>query len=182
MNSELLILVDKDDNVTGTAGKMEAHEQGLLHRAFSVFIFNSSGQMLLQQRAMDKYHSAGLWSNACCSHPLAGEETTAAVRRRLKEELGFITATRPAFHFVYKVDFSNGLSEHEFDHVYTGIYDGEISFNPAEVMAVEYRSMEEIGRALATNPDQFTAWFHIAFPKISEWHTRNFEPSLKGKK
>ena len=175
MNSEKLILVDENDNITGSAGKLEVHERGLLHRAFSVFLFNRNGEMLLQQRAMGKYHSAGLWSNACCSHPLAGEETGPAVERRLKEELGIAATTNHAFHFLYKVEFSNGLTEHEFDHVYTGIYDGEIHFNPAEVMAVNYRGMPDIEHDLAVIPAQYTKWFHIAFPRIAEWHKHYFE-------
>lgn len=181
MNDEKLILVDRDDNVTGTAGKLEVHQQGLLHRAFSVFIFNSSGEMLLQQRAMGKYHSAGLWSNACCSHPRVGENTTDAVARRLKEELGFSADTRFAFHFIYKTSFTNGLTEHEFDHVYTGIYDGAVDFNRQEVMDVCFKSMRELQRSLEENAGQYTSWFAIAFPLILEWHQRNFAPLITGK-
>src|SRR5271168_1810255 len=114
---EEVILVDESDQPLGTMEKMEAHRRAVLHRAFSVFIFNSRGEMLLQQRAPDKYHSAGLWSNACCSHPRPGEETADAASRRLKEELGFTTPLEELFHFTYKSEFGNGLTEYEFDHV-----------------------------------------------------------------
>ena len=106
--------------------KMEAHKKGLLHRAFSVFIFNGKGEMLLQQRALNKYHSGGLWTNACCSHPMPGEKTEDAADRRLKEELGFETPLEKIFDFVYKAEFDNGLTEYEFDHVFAGEYEGEI--------------------------------------------------------
>src|SRR5882724_7307700 len=105
---------------------MEAHEKALLHRAFSVFIFNSKGEMLLQQRAMNKYHSGGLWTNACCSHPYFEEDTLAAAEKRLQEEMGFTAPLAKAFEFIYKAPFENGLTEHEYDHVFTGIYDGKI--------------------------------------------------------
>src|SRR4051812_9126556 len=113
--------------------KMKAHLSGDLHRAFSIFIFNSKGEMLLQQRAAGKYHNGDLWTNACCSHPAPGETTLAAANRRLQEEMGFTTILEKAFNFTYKVSFENGLTEHEFDHVFVGIYDGEIKINKAEV-------------------------------------------------
>ena len=123
---EQVILVNENDQEVGTMEKMEVHRLGVLHRAFSVFIFNERGQMLLQQRAMQKYHSAGLWTNACCSHPRPGEEVGSAASRRLNEELGFATALNPIFNFVYKATFENGLTEHEFDHVFFGIHSAEI--------------------------------------------------------
>ena len=149
--------------------KMEAHRTGVLHRAFSVFIFNRQGQMLLQQRALDKYHSGGLWTNACCSHPRAGEEVSKAASRRLKEELGFNTTLQPVFDFVYKASFENGLTEHEFDHVYFGNYDGKISPNPKEVMNVGFENMENIAAQLQTDPKKFTAWFQLVFDRVYEW-------------
>ena len=166
---EQVILVNEKDEMTGTAGKMEAHQKGLLHRAFSVFVFNSKGEMLLQRRAISKYHSGGLWTNACCSHPHPGEEIQEAAKRRLKEEMGFEIPVVKSFDFVYKASFENGLTEYEFDHVFTGEYDGPVDFNKEEVMDVCYKPMEEIRDALKTLPQSYTAWFHLAFPKIWQW-------------
>ncbi|MEI9946718.1 MAG: isopentenyl-diphosphate Delta-isomerase [Chitinophagaceae bacterium] len=131
---EQVIVVNEADEPIGVAGKMEAHRKGILHRAFSIFIFNSKGEMLLQQRALNKYHSGSLWTNACCSHPKPEEDTTVAAERRLKEEMGFDTPIEKVFDFVYRAEFENGLTEHEFDHVYAGEYNGEINFNKEEVM------------------------------------------------
>jgi len=164
-----VILVDVKNMQTGIMEKMEAHVKGMLHRAFSVFIFNSKGEMLLQQRAMNKYHSAGLWTNACCSHPLPGEETPAAALRRLKEELGFETPIEKVFDFIYKADFENGLTEHEYDHVFAGEYDGIININPEEAMDICFKDPDEIRQNLLTHPAKYTAWFHLAFPKIENW-------------
>jgi isopentenyl-diphosphate Delta-isomerase len=164
-----VILVNEKDEVKGTAGKMEVHRKGLLHRAFSVFIFNKRGEMLLQQRAMNKYHSGGLWTNACCSHPEPEEKTKTGAIRRLKEELGFETELEKVFDFVYKAEFDNGLVEYEFDHVYTGRYDGEIDFAREEVMEVCYKPIEEISHSLIQQPNRFTAWFRLAFPKVESW-------------
>lgn len=161
MELEQVILVDEQDAPVGVMEKMEAHQKGVLHRAFSIFIFNSKGEMLLQQRADHKYHSAGLWTNACCSHPRPQEETLAAAHRRLKEELGFDTELSKAFDFIYKTSFDNGLTEHEFDHVFTGVYDGEIHFNKEEVKAVEYKSVEGIKELIEKKPGMFTEWFKI---------------------
>lgn len=164
-----VILVNTKDEATGTMAKMEVHEKGLLHRAFSVFIFNKKGEMLLQQRAMNKYHSAGLWTNACCSHPEPGEDIVAAAERRLKEEMGFETPLKKVFDFIYKADFDNGLKEHEFDHVLTGEYDGPVPFNHDEVKDISYRSIDSIRQSLETQPEKYTAWFRIAFPRIVAW-------------
>lgn len=170
---EQVILVDEHDVEAGTMGKMEAHEKAVLHRAFSVFIFNSRGEMLLQQRALDKYHSGGLWTNSCCSHPRPGEDTKAAASRRLKEEMGFDTPLQKAFDFVYKAGFDNGLTEHEFDHVFVGYYDGPVEPDPKEINNYAYRPMEQIKTELQTHPGKFTAWFQIAFPKLMNWRNRN---------
>lgn len=164
-----VILVNENDEPIGTMEKMEAHEKGLLHRAFSVFIFNSAGEMLLQQRAAVKYHSAGLWTNACCSHPRPGEETEAAALRRLKEELGFRTEIQKVFDFSYKASFENGLTEHEFDHVFIGHYDQAFTPNPEEVQDFSFRPVERIRESLVSEPAAYTAWFHIAFPRIYSW-------------
>jgi isopentenyl-diphosphate delta-isomerase len=167
-----VILVNENDEAIGRMEKMEAHRKALLHRAFSVFIFNGQGDMLLQQRALDKYHSAGLWTNACCSHPKPGEATVTGALRRLQEELGFTTELEKVFDFVYKSAFDNGLTEYEFDHVFVGYYEGEMSPDPREVSQVSYLSMEDIEEAMRENPGQFTAWFHIAMPMIKNWLCR----------
>ena len=168
-----VILVNEKDEMTGTAGKMEAHQKGLLHRAFSVFVFNSKGEMLLQQRAINKYHSGGLWTNACCSHPHPGEDIQDAAKRRLKEEVGFEIAITKSFDFVYKASFANGLIEYEFDHVFVGDYDGPVPFNKEEVMEVCYLSLEAIRDSLKDHPQNYTAWFLLAFPEIEKrWKER----------
>lgn len=169
MSAEQVILVDENDKPVGVAEKMEAHQQGLLHRAFSVFIFNSKGEMLQQQRALHKYHSGGLWTNACCSHPIPGEEIVAAAQRRLKEEMGFEVPVEKVFDLMYKTEFDNGLTEHEFDHVFVGEYDGEMNVNAEEVSDVCYKSMSEIKTELKNNPGTYTEWFKIAFPLLQEW-------------
>jgi isopentenyl-diphosphate Delta-isomerase len=170
-----VILVNEKDEQVGTMEKMEAHEKALLHRAFSVFIFNSDGEMLLQQRALTKYHSGGLWTNACCSHPFPGEETMIAAGRRLQEEMGFVTPITKVFDFVYKAEFDNGLTEHEFDHVFTGVYEGEIKMNKEEVSDYSYKSIASIAKSLQTHPQKFTAWFHLAFPEIEKWWNKNYK-------
>ena len=166
---EQVILVNEQDEQTGVMEKMEAHQKALLHRAFSVFIFNDKGELLLQQRASDKYHSGGLWTNTCCSHPNPNEETIAAAQRRLKEEMGFTTKLSKAFDFIYKSEFSNGLTEHEFDHVFTGYYNCEIHPDEKEVKDYCYKTLDEIEDSLQTHPHKYTPWFKIAFPKIIEW-------------
>jgi isopentenyl-diphosphate delta-isomerase len=166
---EQVILVNEHDEETGVMEKMEAHEKGLLHRAFSVFIFNQEGQMLLQQRAARKYHSPNLWTNACCSHPRPGEATAAAAQRRLYEELGFNAELQPVFEFTYTAPFDNGLTEHEFDHVYIGTYNGVIKPNLNEVLDYCYKSMEDIELSLKSHPHKYTAWFAIAFPRVLDW-------------
>ena len=169
MEMTQVILVDANDKPIGSYEKIEAHEQGLLHRAFSIFIFNAKGEMLLQQRALNKYHSGGQWTNACCSHPFPGEDTLSGAQRRLKEELGFNAPIQKAFDFVYKANFDNGLTEYEFDHVFVGEHDGKIFFNQEEVMDICYKDVQEVQNALQTDPQKYTVWFHIAFPKIQEW-------------
>jgi isopentenyl-diphosphate delta-isomerase len=170
-----VILVNEKDEIEGTAGKMEVHRKGLLHRAFSVFVFNKRGEMLLQQRALNKYHSGGLWTNACCSHPEPGEETKSGAVRRLKEELGFETKLEKVFDFIYKAEFDNGLTEYEFDHVYTGSYDGEIDFASEEVMDVCYKPMHEIRDSLQSQPSRYTAWFRLAYPKVESWWNEHYK-------
>jgi len=161
-----VVLVNESDEAVGTMEKMAAHKIGILHRAFSVFIFNHKGEMLLQQRAMSKYHSAGLWTNACCSHPLPGEDTLDAANRRLSEEMGFQTSLEKIFDFTYKATFDNGLTEYEFDHVFIGYYEGEVRPDKGEVNNFCYKTVESIKSSLENTPDQFTAWFLIAFPLV----------------
>ncbi|HEY0679349.1 MAG TPA: isopentenyl-diphosphate Delta-isomerase [Chitinophagaceae bacterium] len=172
MSSEV-ILVNEQDEQVGVMDKLEAHQQALLHRAFSVFIFNQQGEMLLQQRAEDKYHSGGLWTNACCSHPSPGEETAQAAQRRLQEEMGFSTSLIKIFDFTYKAEFENGLTEHEFDHVFLGIYNGKIQPDPAEVQDYHYTSMDDLKIRMNDEPGAFTAWFHIAMPLLEKWLLKN---------
>lgn len=161
-----VILVNDSDEAIGTMEKMEAHQKALMHRAFSVFIFNRKGEMLLQQRSDKKYHSGGLWTNACCSHPAPGEDTRDAACKRLREELGFDTPLKEAFTFTYRADFDNGLTENEFDHVFTGVYDGEIIPDADEVKDYTYMSLDEIESSINIQPWKFTPWFLIAFPEV----------------
>lgn len=153
--------------------KMEAHQKGLLHRAFSVFITNSKGEMLLQQRALTKYHSGGLWTNTCCSHPLPGENVLSAAHRRLPEEMGFDCPMQEVYSFTYRAALDNGLTEHEFDHVLVGVYDGAVTPDAEEVLAYRFLTIAAIRRLLAEEPDTFTHWFHLAFPKIAEYMETN---------
>jgi len=169
MKLQQVILVDEQDIATGTMEKLEAHRKGLLHRAFSVFIFNSKGEILLQQRALNKYHSGGLWTNSCCSHPQPDEEILIAAQRRLQEEMGFTANLEKIFDFIYRADFNNGLTEYEFDHVFAGEYEGVINFNQHEVRDYCYKSMEEVRHSLQQQPQKFTQWFRLAFPKMEEW-------------
>jgi isopentenyl-diphosphate delta-isomerase len=166
--------VDEQDNPLGFMDKMEAHQKGLIHRAFSIFIFNSRGEMLLQQRALNKYHSAGLWSNSCCSHPYPGEDITEAASRRLNEELGFNAPLEKIFDFIYQASFENGLVENEFDHVFVGHYDGNIEMNSEEVRDYAFKPMKQIRRELEDRPEIYTEWFKISFPKMEAWWERHF--------
>lgn len=162
-------MVNELDEPIGSMEKMEAHEKGILHRAFSIFIFNNKGEMLIQQRAAEKYHSGNLWTNACCSHPQPGEDTATAARKRLLEEMGFETDISKAFHFTYKTGFDNGLTEHEFDHVFTGLYNGPVIPNKDEVKDFRYCNMAELKNHMSSHPDEYTSWFKIAFPRLEEY-------------
>lgn len=163
-----VILVNENDESVGTMEKIAAHRKALLHRAFSVFIFNRKGEMLLQQRASNKYHSPNLWTNACCSHPMPGEETIDAAHRRLMEEMGFDTELDHAFSFIYKTPFDNGLTEHELDHVFIGHYDGTINPDETEVRDFTFMKMEAIKQSMDIHNHKYTSWFTIAFPKLEE--------------
>jgi isopentenyl-diphosphate Delta-isomerase len=167
-NQEHVILVDELNNELGLMEKQEAHQKALLHRAFSVFIFNSDGLLLLQQRAAEKYHSGGLWTNTCCSHPRAGETTMQAAQRRLQEEMGIDSELTERFHFRYQTPFENGLSEHELDFVYTGIFDGTPIINPAEVMNYKWIVIDSLIEEVHKHPEKFTSWFQIILKEYLE--------------
>ena len=160
---ERVILVDKDDNQIGTMPKMEAHEKAVLHRAFSVFVFNVKGELMLQQRAAHKYHSPLLWTNTCCSHQRVGESNVEAGRRRLQEEMGFTTDLKEVFSFIYKAPFDNGLTEHELDHVLIGKFDGEPIINKDEVENYTWMLLEDVKKDIEENPKLYTEWFKIIF-------------------
>lgn len=169
MGKEKVVLVDENDQPIGLMEKIEAHQKALLHRAFSVFVFNECNEVMMQKRALEKYHSPGLWTNTCCSHPRENELTIAAGKRRLQEEMGFQTALTERTSFIYKAPFDNGLTEHEFDHILTGYFDGEPQINPEEVAEWKWMSLEEIQTDLSENPDHYTAWFKIIFEKYDEF-------------
>ena len=169
MNEELVVLVDKQDRQIGLMPKLEAHQKAVLHRAFSVFIFNDKKELMLQRRALDKYHSPGLWTNTCCSHQRDGEDNIEAGKRRLQEEMGFSTALTEATWFIYKAPFDNGLTEHELDHILIGSYNQEPIINPDEVETWKWMSLDEVKKDIATHPDQYTAWFKIIFDKFCDY-------------
>ena len=162
-----LILVDLDDRETGQGEKMAVHRRGLLHRAFSVFLFDGD-RLLVQRRAAGKYHCAGLWANTCCSHPRPGEELEDAVKRRLREEAGIECEVKEVFSFVYKHRFAEDLYEHEFDHVFLGVYDGAFIPNPEEVADFRWITVEELKADLAGHPEKYAPWFRIAAPRVME--------------
>lgn len=168
MEKEFVVLVDENDNETGLMEKMEAHEKAILHRAFSIFIFNSKGEMLIHRRALTKYHTPGLWTNACCSHPRKSESLNDATNRRLMEEMGMRCSLKKAFDFVYKADVGQGLTEHEFDHVFVGTTDESPLINPDEVDSYKYISLPELRKWIAEQPELFTAWFKIAFKELEK--------------
>jgi isopentenyl-diphosphate delta-isomerase len=166
MNLEEVILVNTADEEIGTMEKMQAHEKALLHRAFSVFIFNHKGEMLIHRRALDKYHSGGLWTNACCSHPRKGETTEGAAHRRLMEEMGFDCPISERFSFIYKAELDRGLTEYEFDHVFFGSFDGTPRVNLDEVCDWKYISVNDLRSDITQNPHHYTEWFKIALDKM----------------
>ncbi len=169
MPIEEVIVVDEHDRILGVAEKLAAHEQGLLHRAFSVFVFNTQGQLLLQQRALHKYHSPGLWTNTCCSHPRPQEDTIHAAQRRCMEEMGITLPLTEIFAFVYKAEFENGLIEHEYDHVFIGTYNEDPSINTDEVATFQWLSTDEIKKALLAHPEHYTAWFKLCYERVLQY-------------
>jgi isopentenyl-diphosphate delta-isomerase len=166
MKEEKVILVDQEDNPIGTMGKLEAHQKAVLHRAFSVFIFNKEGDLMLQQRAAHKYHSPLLWTNTCCSHQREGEDNLEAGTRRLNEEMGFSVPLKELFCFIYKAPFDNGLTEHELDHVLVGNFQGEPTINPEEVASWKWMSLDAIEADIVTQPEAYTVWFKIIFERF----------------
>jgi len=165
-NSEYVILVDEFDHSLGTMEKMKAHVEGELHRAFSVFIFNGKNELMLQQRALSKYHSPGLWTNTCCSHPREGEETIEAAHRRMQEEMGFDCDFEEVFSFIYHADVGQGLIEHEFDHVFIGKSEEAPVINREEVNDWTWKTMDVIRQEIASDPGMYTEWFKIAFDEV----------------
>lgn len=157
--------MDEKDRELGPIEKLEAHHKGILHRAFSILVFNSKNQLLLQRRAMGKYHTPGLWTNTCCSHPRYGENIVEAIYRRLHEEMGFTCELEEVFQFQYKVKFDNELTENEYDHVFIGRYDGEIHINKDEVEEYKWISLEEVEDRIKSNPEEFTYWFKYLLKK-----------------
>lgn len=166
---ERVVLVNPQDEVLGLMEKMQAHENALLHRAFSVFLFNDKGEMLLQQRAAGKYHSPLQWTNACCSHPRENETYLDAAKRRLQEELGISAELTERFHFLYKADVGQGLWEHELDYVFTGEYNGDFTLNPEEVADIKYISIDELKREIEESPERYTEWFKIIWDEYRNY-------------
>lgn len=168
MKEEKVILVNEKDEQIGLMAKLEAHQKALLHRAFSVFIFNDKNELMLQQRALDKYHSPGLWTNTCCSHQRDGESNIEAGKRRLQEEMGFVVDLQESISFIYKAPFDNGLTEHEYDHVLIGKYNNEPKINPNEAADWKWVPLEEVRADILHHPEMYTEWFKVIFDKFYE--------------
>lgn len=179
LENETVVLVDEQDRALGSMEKLRAHEEGRLHRALSVFLFNDTDQMLLQRRALDKYHSGGLWTNTCCSHPRPGEEPFEASTRRLREEMGVESDLVKIFDFVYWARLDHNLIEHELDHVFIGFFNGEPVANPSEAMDWKWADEDMIEADVAQHPEKYTVWFRMIFKKVFE-SQRSFpdQPSL----
>ena len=175
MKEEQVILVNESDEILGYMNKLEAHEKGVLHRAFSIFILNDNREVMLQQRAKDKYHSPLLWTNTCCSHQRAGESNEQAAKRRLEEEMGFVTELKELFYFIYKTPFDNGLTEHELDYVLIGKYNKQPIINKKEVEDWKWMKLNDIKTEIEIHPEKYTSWFKIIFEKFYhhlEQHTQ----------
>lgn len=164
---EEITLVDLDDTIIGYGAKEDVHKRGLLHRAFSVFIVDGN-QMLIQMRNPNKYHSGGLWSNACCSHQRKHEMLSEAVHRRMHEELGFDCNLDEKFKFIYRTHFTNGLTEYELDHVFVGVYHGEVNIDPTEASEIRWVDFDVLKREILEQPEKFSSWFIISAPKVLE--------------
>ncbi|MFO8073520.1 MAG: isopentenyl-diphosphate Delta-isomerase [Polyangia bacterium] len=164
----MLILVDEQDRQTGTGEKMEVHRRGLLHRCFSIFVFDPQGRVLMQKRAAGKYHSGGLWTNTCCSHPRAGEELIDAAHRRLREEMGFDCELEEKLTFIYRAELDNELTEHEYDHLLVGTYVGPVAPEPEEADGYEWIEVEKLRDEIRRRPERFTVWSRIAFDELMQ--------------
>ena len=169
MEEEKVILVNENDEQIGLMPKMEAHKKALLHRAFSVFIFNTKNELMLQQRALSKYHSPGLWTNTCCSHQRDGETNIQAGKRRLQEEMGFVVDLKESISFIYKAPFDNGLTEHEYDHVMLGSYNEDPVINTDEVANWKWMLLEDVREDILLHPEVYTEWFKVIFDKFYEF-------------
>lgn len=167
--AEEVILVDAHDQELGLMEKMEAHRKGLLHRAFSVFVLNEKGELMVQQRAAEKYHSGGLWTNTCCSHPRAGETAEAAAHRRLQEEMGFDCPLQKVLEFTYRAELDKGMIEHEYDHLFIGSYSEEPSLNPDEAMAWKWMRIDDLSADIQDHPERYTAWFKIIWKQFEAY-------------
>ena len=165
---EKVILVDENDNELGSMEKIEAHQKSVLHRAISVFVVNHNGEWLLQRRAFHKYHSPGLWTNTCCSHPFPGEKSIEAAHRRLKEEMGLQTNLKEIFHFTYREKLDNNMTEHELDHVFLGFTDQKPKINSDEVEAWKYISYNDISAEINKNPENYTVWFRKIMERVND--------------
>lgn len=176
---ENVILVDSADLDLGIMEKLEAHRQGALHRAFSIFLFNSDGHLLLQQRALEKYHSGGLWTNSCCGHPRPGEEILDAGKRRLKEETGVGCELEKLFSFIYRHEFDNGLTEYEYDHVLIGFSDQTPEPDPAEIAAVSYVVPDRLATELVARPELYTAWLRICYGQVLETFNQKYKAGIR---
>lgn len=177
MKKQYVVLVDKSNRKVGVVEKIQAHREGKLHRAFSIFIFNSKGKLLLQQRKRTKYHSGGLWTNTVCSHPRPNETYLQAVHRRLKEEMGFDCPVKKQLCFIYDTGFQNGLTENEHDCVFVGRYDGKPKPNPKEIMALKWISVPGLKKDITKHPSKYSVWLKIALPKVKNPYdtpTRSF--------
>lgn len=173
MKEPLVILVDENDKQKGIAGKMEAHEKGLLHRAVSVFILNPDGKWILQRRAFDKYHSNGLWTNTCCTHPHPGESSGEAAHRRLKEEMGIECVLKEIFTYTYREKLDNDLTENEFDHIFLGTTDKEPVINPLEVDEWKSIGFSDLHKDIEANPDDYTYWFKMIYERVNSYIDEN---------
>ena len=167
---EKVILVDKNDRQVGLMEKQEAHVKGLLHRAFSIFIFNSNNELLIQKRALQKYHSGGLWTNTCCSHPREKETTLEAAHRRLHEEMGMTCKLELKFNFIYKAKLDNNLYEHEFDHVFFGVSNNDPKINNKEVDSYDYKPLAFLKQDIVARPNKYTEWFKICLREVDKIH------------
>ncbi|RIJ45632.1 isopentenyl-diphosphate Delta-isomerase [Maribellus luteus] len=169
MIQEQVIVVDENDVVLGSMEKMEAHRNPVLHRAISVFIVNSEGEWLLQQRALGKYHSNGLWTNTCCSHPQPGESSLDAANRRLAEEMGLKAELTEKFHFIYREPLDNDLTEYELDHVFVGVSNQVPNINTNEVLSYKYIAYDDLKKDIETNPDNYTVWFLKIVDRVNQY-------------